>query len=190
MKKYVFGALIMVSIIVKLILNNIGSIELSRILIFCLTVPFYVITFVYYRRSKLILAFVFVGIFSLLGYTFTLASPMMKILGSISLFGSIINIGLAFAILLLTNKSYSISILLMGLAIFNFLFLSYINYYLVELLFENLDMAEPQISIMENFLRYYNIVFIVVQFVLGIMQVSIIWILDHYQELKEHPLSY
>lgn len=186
-KRYIFISIIILSFLAHTLLYYLVFNEVKPLISFLLTVPFYVIIWVYYRETKLIVNYAFISVFTTLSHWvftslinfYSINSPNMRLIGMVSFFGSIINLMLGFGIVLQANKNRLIALSFLFFSIINFFFASYYNFFLVDLIS---SIFGPNQSNIFDALVVLEIVYVVIQGVVVILQSVIIFIFDRNQE--------
>ncbi len=188
-KRYIFISLIVVSFALHSILYYFVFNEIMPLISFLLTVPFYVIVFVYYRETKLVVTYSFISVFTTLSFWvfmslinfYNLSSPNMRLVGMVSFFGSIINLMIGFGIVLQANKNRFVAISFLLFAIVNFFFASYYNFFLKDLI---ASIFGPIQSDINDALVVLEIFYFALQVLIVISQAIIIYIFDRNQEFN------
>ena len=148
-----------------------------------LTIPFYLIIIIFYRKTKLITIFCVLTILSQFGHYmllfyspfFEFSSPLMRVFGSFSFFFGIIGFFVAFA-LVLQHKTYKFTeISFLSFAIINYVFFSYFNFYFQNLLVRIFGPYE--VHIVKMFYVYYGVV-LAIEIGVAILQVIVIYFLE------------
>jgi hypothetical protein len=188
-KRFIFIPLIVISYLAHLYLYYFVFDEIRPLISFFLTVPFYVIMYVYYQETRLIVTFSFISIFTYMAYWFFLGflkefafnAPNMRLIGIVSFFGSLINMVIGFAIVLNANRNKFIALSFLLFAVVNFIFASYYNFF-----FENLirSIFGPDITDVNNALGAMEGLYVFLQILIVGMQAVIIYKLDINQEYK------
>lgn len=148
-----------------------------------LTIPFYIIILIFYRKTKLITAFSIFTILSQFGYYMVLANMQshawldvtMRIFGSFSFFSGLIGFFLAFG-LVLQHKTYKFTELsFFAFSILNYVFFSYFTFYLRDMLITIFGPFE--IHIIKMFYVYYGVE-IAAEISILVLQVLVIFFLE------------
>jgi hypothetical protein len=186
-KRFIFIPLIVISYLAHLYLYYFVFDEIRPLISFFLTVPFYVIMYIYYQETRLIVTFSFISIFTVMAYWFFLGfleyyafnAPNMRLIGIVSFFGSLINMVIGFAIVLNANRNKFIALSFLLFAVVNFIFASYYNFF-----FENLirSIFGPDITDVNNALGAMEGLHVFLQVLIVGIQAVIIYKLDIYQE--------
>lgn len=189
-KRYIFIPLIVLSFVAHTFLIYFVFDEVKPLISFLLNVPFYVIVYVYYRETKLVVTYAFISIFTTLSYwifmafmsVYSLTAPNMRLIGLVSFFGSIINMMVAFGIVLQANKNRFAAVSLMGFAIINFFFASYYNFFLVDLI---AALFGPRQANVELALFVLEMIYLALQILIVISQTIIIYLFDKNQDMDK-----
>ncbi len=189
-KRYIFIPIILFAFIAHIFLTYFVFDEIKPLLSFLLTVPFYVIVYVYYRETKLVVSYSFIAIFTTLSYwifmafidIFPLTAPNMRLIGLVSFFGSIINMMVGFGIVLQANKNKYIAVSLMVFAVINFFFASYYNFFLTDLI---ASLFGPNQARITEALFVLEMIYVGLQSLIVINQIIIIYLFDRHQELDK-----
>ncbi len=189
-KRYIFIPIILLAFIAQTILTYFVFDEIKPLISFLLTVPFYVIVYVYYRETKLVVTYSFISVFTTLSYwifvafieIYPLTAPNMRLIGLVSFFGSIINMMIGFGIVLQATKNKYIAVSLMGFAVINFFFASYYNFFLVDLF---AALFGPNQARVTEALFVLEMFYLVLQAIIVINQVIIIYLFDKNQDLDK-----
>jgi len=193
-KRHIFIAIIVLSFISHSILYYFVFNEIMPLVSFLLTVPFYVIVYVYYRETKLVVTYSFISVFTTLSYWvfmsllnfYNLNSPNMRLVGMVSFFGSVINLMIGFGIVLQANKNRFIALSFLFFAIVNFFFASYYNFFLKNLI---ASIFGPIQSDINDALVILEIFYFVLQFFIVIAQSIIIFIFDRNQQFNNQTFE-
>lgn len=189
-KRYLFIPIIVISFVTHLILYYFVFDEINPLVSFLLTVPFYVIVYLYYRETKMVVTYCFISIFttlsfwvfmSLLNY-YSLGAPNMRLIGMVSFFGSIINMIIGFGIVLQANKNKFIALSFLFFSVINFFFASYYNFFLVDLLS---SIFGPNQTDVADALLVLEIIYISLQAIIVILQSIIVYIFDKNQDMDK-----
>lgn len=194
-KRYIFIPIIILSLIGHLILYYFVFNEIYPLISFILTVPFYVIVYVFYRESKLITSFSFLSIFTTLSFwvfmsliqVYNLNSPNIRLVGLVSFFGSVINLMIGFGVVLQANKNRFIALSFLFFSIINFFFASYYNFFLVDLI---ASIFGPNPTDVTDALIVLEVVYVVLQVIISILQSVVIYIFDRNQEMDSYTFKY
>lgn len=174
----IVGITAVVNIVLSRVLNS-----YSPILELLLTIPFYIIIIIFYRKTLLITIFCVITVLSQFGYymvlenlgTLSLDSLTMRIFGSFSFFAGIVGFLIAFAITL-QHKTYKfIETSFLLFSIVNYVFFSYYNFYFNSYLERIFGPFEVHIIKMY---QVYFVVLIVVEIGMAIIQVLMIYFLE------------
>ncbi len=194
-KRYIFIPIIILSLIGHLILYYFVFDEIYPLISFLLTVPFYVIVYVFYRESKLITSYAFVSIFTTLSFwifmsliqVYSLNSPNIRLVGLVSFFGSVLNLMIGFGIVLQANKNRFIALSFLFFSIINFFFASYYNFFLVDLI---ASIFGPNPTDVTDALIVLEVIYVVLQVIISILQAVVIYIFDRNQEMDSYTFKY
>ncbi|PKK95571.1 MAG: hypothetical protein CVV60_00495 [Tenericutes bacterium HGW-Tenericutes-5] len=194
-KRYIFIPIIILSLIGHLILYYFVFDEIYPLISFLLTVPFYIIVYVFYRESKLITSYAFISIFTTLSFwvfmsliqVYSLNSPNIRLVGIVSFFGSVVNLMIGFGIVLQANKNRFIALSFLFFSIINFFFASYYNFFLVDLI---ASIFGPNATDVTDALIVLEVVYVVIQVIISILQSIIIYIFDRNQEMDSYTFKY
>ena len=194
-KRYIFIPIIILSLVGHLILYYFVFDEIYPLISFVLTVPFYVIVYVFYRESKLISSYAFLSIFTTLSFwvfmsliqDYSLNSPNMRLIGLVSFFGSVINMMIAFGIVLQANKNRFIAISLFLFSIITFFFASYYNFFLENLV---ASIFGPNPSVVADALVVLEVIYVILQVIMSIVQSIIIYIFDINQDMDSYTFKF
>jgi|AntAceMinimDraft_18_1070375.scaffolds.fasta_scaffold00003_5 hypothetical protein len=181
-KRDILMAIVGVSAILNIVLSRVIT-GYSPILELFLTIPFYIIILIFYRKTTLITIFTVLTILSQFGYymvlenIYTLAwlSGPMRIFGSFSFFAGLIGFFVAFA-LVLQHKTYKFTEMsFFTFSIINYVFFSYFNFYLNNMLITIFGPFEIHIIKMQNV--YYGVL-LFIEISVMILQVLVIHFLE------------
>lgn len=187
-KRYIFMLLIFLGTTAQFLLNTFLPGDIPSLISFLLLVPFYLIVYLFYSKNKLIQFICFVAIFTVMANVFMLGflgqysmnSSKIILIARVSYFGSILNILLAFLLILQVqprNKVLKGSFFFIALT--NWIFFSYYVFYFVNLLTQ---IFGTSIQETERTVFVFGIVSIVMQFLIMIAQMVIVYILDKEEE--------
>ncbi len=196
-KRTIFSLIIIVGFLAQFILANFVFRNFPPVISFILLVPFYLLTYLYYRRYKLITVICFISIFTLmanlfmLGYLgeFALYSNKIRLIGMVSFFGCLINNLLAFILILQVEpRSKFLKGLVVFIVLVNYFFFSYYLFPLTNIL---ASIFGPNQVVIDNMLVILQIFLYVLQAFIVISQVIIIFKFDFEEEyyLKSKTLS-
>ena len=193
-KRHIFIPIIILSLVGHLILYYFVFNEIYPLISFILNVPFYVIVYVFYRESKLISSYAFLSIFTTLSFWvfmsliqyYSLNSPNIRLVGLVSFFGSVINMMIAFGIVLQANKNRFIALSFLFFSVINFFFASYYNFFLVDLI---ASIFGPNASDVADALVVLEVIYVVLQVIMSILQAVIIYIFDSNQEMDSYTFK-
>lgn len=194
-KRHLFIPIIILSLIGQLILYYFVFDEIYPLISFILTVPFYVIVYVFYRESKLITSYAFVSVFTTLSFwvfmsliqVYSINSPNMRLIGLVSFFGSVINMIIAFGIVLQANKNRFVAICFLFFSVINFFFASYYNFFLTDLI---ASIFGPNPTDVVDALVVLEVIYVVLQVIIAILQSIVIYIFDRNQEMDSYTFKY
>ncbi len=181
-KRNILMIIVGITAITNLVLSRVIT-NYSPILELCLTVPFFLIIIIFYRKTPLITAFCVLTVLSQFGYymvmenaaRISLDSITQRIYGSFSFFAGIAAFFVAFAVVL-QNKTYKlIERSFLYFAIINYVFFSYFNFYLHSYLIRFFGPFE--IHIIKMYQVYY-VVLIVIEVSLVVLQIILIYFLE------------
>ena len=194
-KRHIFIPIIILSLVGHLILYYFVFNEIHPLISFLLTVPFYVIIYVFYRETKMISSFSFLSIFTTLSFwifmsliqVYSLNAPNIRLVGIVSFFGSVVNLIIGFGIVLQANKNRFIAISFLLFAIVNFFFASYYNFFLTDLI---ASIFGPNPSDVADALIVLEVVYVVLQVIIAILQAIIVYIFDRNHELDSYTFKF
>lgn len=187
-KRYIFMLLILVGTVTQFLLDTFLVSSVPSLISYLLLVPFYLIVYLFYSKNKTIRYICFIAIFTvmadifMLGYLdqYSLHSDKIVFIARISYFGSILNIFLAFLLILQVkprNKVLKGSFFFIALT--NWIFFSYYVFSFLNLIISFFGTADQEI---QRTVFVFNIVMIVMQFLIMIAQMIIVYILDKEEE--------
>lgn len=181
-KRDILMAIVALVAIINIIFSRVVD-SYPPILQLLLTLPFYMIILIFYRKTTLITIFCILTILSQFGFymvlhymTLNLLNPIaIRVFGSFSFFAGIIGFFVAFA-LVLQHKTYKfteVSFLLFSIV--NYTFFSYFNFYLMNLLIRIFGPFEIHIIQMQN---VYFVIQLLIEIGMAVIQVLLIYYLE------------
>lgn len=189
-KRKLMNIIIPAAFIIQFLLANFVFRNFPPVLSFALLVPFYLFVYVYFGKYKVIKYIAFVSIFTVMANVFLLSymeifplySNKIRLIGMVSYFGSIINLILAFILILSSEpKSKFLKGLFVFIVVTNYIFFSYYLIPFTGLLAAIFGPNEIDIELM---LLVLQIVIYVLQFLIVLAQMIIIHKLDFQQEYE------
>ena len=190
-KRDILMALVAITGILNIVLSRVLN-GYPPILELFMTVPFYVLVIIFYRKTKLITIFSVLTILSQFGYYMVLnylsthqgLDPTLRLYASFSFFSGIVAFFIAFAVVL-QHKTYKFTeITFFSFSIINYIFFSYFTFYFQDMLITIFGPFETHIEKMTN---VYIGVELTLEIGVMVLQVLIIFFLER-NKWYEHRL--
>lgn len=181
-KRDILMAIVAVVALINIIFSRVID-NYPPILQLLMTLPFYIIILIFYRKTSLITIFCILTILSQFGYymvlhymTLDLINPVaIRVFGSFSFFAGIIGFFVAFA-LVLQHKTYKFTeVSFLIFSIVNYTFFSYFNFYLLNMLIRIFGPFEIHIIQMQN---VYYVIQLLIEIAMAVIQVLLIYYLE------------
>ncbi len=181
-KRDILMAIVAVVALINIIFSRVID-NYPPILQLLMTLPFYIIILIFYRKTSLITIFCVLTILSQFGYymvlhymTLDLINPVaIRVFGSFSFFAGIIGFFVAFA-LVLQHKTYKFTeVSFLIFSIVNYTFFSYFNFYLLNMLIRIFGPFEIHIIQMQN---VYYVIQLMIEIAMAVIQVLLIYYLE------------
>ncbi len=177
MRKRINIIIIIVSTIAFVVLYAMGV--NNPLILTLLTIPFYLINLIYYRETRLFIAYNFVTIISLVGYFFFVfyvtSFPLNLVIQAMTDIGKFIYFFLMFGIVLQNKIDKKIERILIYLTLFNIVFLS-LSIFTVSGFIAGFVSYERLTQL--STLVFLNVVFLVLYFLNAFVKIYVVIVLD------------